>query len=416
MIKKFFIIGILLVGVLFTASNDLFSGLKELFMNLFAIFKKIVEVVFQTVVPVITQLATVIIDVINMLMPPIMSLIDTMVPMITQIIETVMGIIMAVVDALMPIIQAFIDILVPIIEMVLNMFMLIFEYILAPLLSLLVPIIEAVASVVMFFFNLFIAIFNGIIEFIAKLASIFGYGDEVRAMKIQKDESAEASEDIDFAQDDEAVDAQIQAKLDAGEINEKTAESLRKDKEKFREKQQERRSEMIDQIGAERVTEVPEALKEDGKGLNLVKMDLTEQGLGEVFVDPAPKADGTYNVYNADGEPIDYAAVEAEYGDRQITPIITAALEGLEAEASGGELNTADLAAAFGGSEVSADSLDTAEAQADAAAAGAGGGGGSTAMASVNSNQNVSATTHNVSSGGSNPTGGRGGYFTPPGV
>ena len=65
---------------------------------------------------------------------------------------------------------------------------------------------------------------------------------------------------------------------------------------------------------------------------------------------------------------------------------------------------------------MSADSLDTAEAQADAAAAGAGGGGGTTAMASVNSNQNVSATTHNVSSGGSNPTGGRGGYFTPPGV
>ena len=419
LIKKFLMIGILLVLPLLSASSDLFAGLKQLFMSLFEIFKKLVGIIFETVVPIITQLMTVIIDVINMLMPTIMSLIDTLVPILTTIIEVVMTVIMAVVEAIMPIIQVILDILVPIIQLVLGYIMMIFEVILLPLLeNFLIPVMDVVSNIIMFFFDMFIAVFNGALEFIAKIADFFGQGDKVRQFKIEKDESAEKSEGIDFSQDDEAVEAQIQAKQDSGEINKKTADKLRQDKEKFREKQQERRQALVDAVGAERVADVPEALQQDGNKVELIKMDLSEYGLGEVLVDPAAKEDGTYNMYDMEGNPINYGVLDAlTFGAVKLTPIIKAAVEGLQAEEAQAGANMADLGAAFGGgASVSAESLDTAEAQAEAAAAGAGGGGGSSAMANISSNQNVNATTNNTNSGGTNPTGGRGYFFRRPGA
>ena len=419
LIKKFLMIGILLVLPLLSASSDLFAGLKQLFMSLFEIFKKLVGIIFETVVPIITQLMTVIIDVINMLMPTIMSLIDTLVPILTTIIEVVMTVIMAVVEAIMPIIQVILDILVPIIQLVLGYFMMIFEVILLPLLeNFLIPVIGVVSDIIMFFFDMFIAVFNGILEFVAKIADFFGMGDKVRQFKIEKDESAEKAEDIDFSQDDEAVEAQIQAKQDSGEINKKTADKLRKDKEKFREKQEERRQALVESVGAERTADIPEALQQDGAKVELIKMDLSEYGLGEVLVDPAAKEDGTYNMYDMEGNPINYKALEAmTFGAVKLTPIIKAAVEGLQAEEAAAAADMADLGSAFGGgASVSAESLDTAEAQADAAAAGASGGGGSSAMANINSNQNVNATTNNTNSGGTNPTGGRGYFFRRPGA
>ena len=419
LIKKFLMIGILLVLPLLSASSDLFAGLKQLFMSLFEIFKKLVGIIFETVVPIITQLMTVIIDVINMLMPTIMSLIDTLVPILTTIIEVVMTVIMAVVEAIMPIIQVILDILVPIIQLVLGYFMMIFEVILLPLLeNFLIPVIGVVSDIIMFFFDMFIAVFNGILEFVAKIADFFGMGDKVRQFKIEKDESAEKAEDIDFSQDDEAVEAQIQAKQDSGEINKKTADKLRKDKEKFREKQEERRQPLVESVGAERTADIPEALQQDGAKVELIKMDLSEYGLGEVLVDPAAKEDGTYNMYDMEGNPINYKALEAmTFGAVKLTPIIKAAVEGLQEQEAAAAADMADLGAAFGGGgAVSAESLDTAEAQADAAAAGASGGGGSSAMANINSNQNVNATTNNTNSGGTNPTGGRGYFFRRPGA
>ena len=147
-------------------------------------------------------------------------------------------------------------------------------------------------------------------------------------------------------------------------------------------------------------------------------MDLSEYGLGEVLVDPAAKEDGTYNMYDMEGNPINYKALEAmTFGAVKLTPIIKAAVEGLQEQEAAAAADMADLGAAFGGGgAVSAESLDTAEAQADAAAAGAGGGGGSSAMANINSNQNVNATTNNTNSGGTNPTGGRGYFFRRPGA
>ena len=389
-------------------------------MSLFEIFKRLIGIIFETVVPVITQLFTVIIDVINMLMPTIFSLIDTLVPVMQTMIEISMKIIMAVVEALMPIIQVILDILIPIIELVMGYIMMIFEVILLPLLeNFLIPVLDVVSSIIMFFFDMFIAVFNGALEFIAKIADFFGQGDKVRQFKIEKDESAEKAEGIDFSQDDEAVEAQIQAKQDSGEINKKTADKLRKDKEKFREKQQERRQALVDAVGAERTADIPEALQQDGTKVNLVKMDLSDYGLGEVLIDPAAKEDGTYNMYDMEGNPINYAildSIQGAMGQTKLTPIIKAAVEGLQEQEAASQANMADLGAAFGGGEVSAESLDTAEAQADAAAAGASGGGGSNASANINSNQNVNATTNNTNSGGTNPTGGRGFFFRRPGA
>ena len=56
--------------------------------------------------------------------------------------------------------------------------------------------------------------------------------------KLGQDDSEEEAKKIDFSQEDEAVEAQIQAKVDSGEINEETAEKLRKDKDKHRKAQE----------------------------------------------------------------------------------------------------------------------------------------------------------------------------------
>ena len=361
-----------------------------------------------TLVPAITQILTVIIDLINDLMPSIMGAFETLMPAIQSIVEIIVAAVSMVVEALLPIIQTLIEILTPIIQLVANIFIM--------TLTAALPLIEGAGALLMFVLDAFILVFNGALEFIARIADFFGKGDSVRQFKIQKDTSADAANDIDFSQDEESVAAQIKAKEDSGEINSKTADKLREDSEKFREKQAQKREKMIQNIGATRVADIPDALKSDGEQIQLVKMDLGEVGLGEVFVDPNIKEDGSYNMYKDDGTPINYRMFEIGTGQgKVISPMITAALEGLDAEEASAADASADfgsLAQAFGGDTISADSLDTADAQQDAAAGGAGGSGGNvTAAASVNTNQNVNQTTQNFSSGGSNPTGGRGNYF-----
>ena len=408
LVKKFLLMGVLLVAPLLSANEGLFSALKELFNNLFNMFKEIVGVVMTTLVPAITQILTVIIDLINDLMPSIMGAFETLMPAIQSIVEIIVAAVSMVVEALLPIIQTLIEILTPIIQLVANIFIM--------TLTAALPLIEGAGALLMFVLDAFILVFNGALEFIARIADFFGKGDSVRQFKIQKDTSADAANDIDFSQDEESVAAQIKAKEDSGEINSKTADKLREDSEKFREKQAQKREKMIQNIGATRVADIPDALKSDGEQIQLVKMDLGEVGLGEVFVDPNIKEDGSYNMYKDDGTPINYRMFEIGTGQgKVISPMITAALEGLDAEEASAADASADfgsLAQAFGGDTISADSLDTADAQQDAAAGGAGGSGGNvTAAASVNTNQNVNQTTQNFSSGGSNPTGGRGNYF-----
>ena len=417
MIGKFAAVALLVILPLLSGNVKLFEAIKETVMNVFELFKSLFDVVMQAIVPLATALLTIILRIQNTLFSALMPVLDALIPAIIEIVSVVIDVVMGIFDAIMPIIETILDILVPIIQMVIGVFMFLFENILGPMFSLLVPIIEIVGGIINFFFDMFIGIFNGALEFIARIADFFGQGDKVRQFKIQKDESAEEAENIDFSQDDEAVEAQIKAKEDSGEINKKTADKLRKDKEKFREKQEKDRQKLVESVGATRVADVPEALQEDGNKINLIRMDLSEFGFdGDVLVDPKPREDGTYNVYDPEGNPVNYQAVESLMGKRQITPIIKAAVEGLEAQelGEGGDLIPGEIAAAFGmtGDELSDESLDTQDAV-GAAAVGAGAGGGSS---SVNVVGGSSSTTNvkneqSVTSTSSNPTSGRGRRF-----
>ena len=417
MIGKFAAVALLVILPLLSGNVKLFEAIKETVMNVFELFKSLFDVVMQAIVPLATALLTIILRIQNTLFSALMPVLDALIPAIIEIVSVVIDVVMGIFDAIMPIIETILDILVPIIQMVIGVFMFLFENILGPMFSLLVPIIEIVGGIINFFFDMFIGIFNGALEFIARIADFFGQGDKVRQFKIQKDESAEEAENIDFSQDDEAVEAQIKAKEDSGEINKKTADKLRKDKEKFREKQEKDRQKLVESVGATRVADVPEALQEDGNKINLIRMDLSEFGFdGDVLVDPKPREDGTYNVYDPEGNPVNYQAVESLMGKRQITPIIKAAVEGLEAQelGEGGDLVPGEIAAAFGmtGDELSDESLDTQDAV-GAAAVGAGAGGGSS---SVNVVGGSSSTTNvkneqSVTSTSSNPTSGRGRRF-----
>ena len=227
---------------------------------------------------------------------------------------------------------------------------------------------------------------------------------------LEKDESKDAAQNIDFSQDDEAIDAQIQAKLDSGEINKTTAEALMADKEKFRDQQQARRDELVSKIKVESV-ETPAALKEDGEKLNLVKVTLPEDlGGGVVLVDPDSKdEDGNYDLYTESGAAIPGNFFKGSVKS-QTMGIIASALEGVE-EDSG--IDMSNLGAAFAadesitvGQDLADDTLDLGEEQADAA-----GGSGDTTTVSASTATNIqnqtSTSVTNVSTGDRSPNAGR---------
>ena len=416
MIGKFIAVGLLLLLPLLSGNERLFAGIKEMVDNLFRLFSSVFDLIMGAIVPLATALMTIIITIINLVMSILMPIIEAVIPIITRVVELAINIVMGVVDAIVPIIETIISIIVPIIQMVLGLILFIFDNVTRPLLEKLLPIIGIVGDIITFFFDLFIDVFNGAIEFIAGLADFVGMGDKVRSFKIEKDESDDAAETIDFAQDDEAVEAQIQAKLDSGEINQKTADSLRKDKEKHREKQQERRDANLEAMGVSRVADIPESLKDDASKVNLIKMNIPALG-GDVLVDSNPKENGKYRVYDMDGNPIDYRPKGGKSNKTDsITPMIHAAIEDLESKEAQGEGDGApvDIAAAFGmsGQDVSDESLDTQDAVGAAAAAGGAGGGSS----SVNVVGGASSTTNvkneqSVTSTSSSPTSGRGRRF-----
>ena len=384
--------------------------------NLFRLFSSVFDYIMGAVVPLATALLTIIIEITNLVFSILMPIIESIIPIFISVVEMVINIVMGVVDAIVPIIETIIAIIIPIIQMVLGLMLFIFDNVTRPLLEALLPIIGIVSDIIIFFFDLFIDVFNGAIEFIAGLADFIGMGDKVRSFKIQKDESDEAAETIDFAQDDEAVEAQIQAKLDAGEINQKTADSLRKDKEKFREKQQERRDANLEAMGVSRVADIPESLKDDASKVNLVKMNIPALG-GDVLVDSNPKENGKYRVYDMDGNPIDYRPKGGKSNRTDsITPMIHAAIQDLESkEAEGeGDGSPIDIGAAFGmsGQDVSDETLDTQDAVGAAAAAGGAGAGSSTVnMIGGSANQTNVKNEQSVTSTSGSPTSGRGRRF-----
>ena len=441
-LKLIFLGLLLVVAPLLSAGAELFSSIKKLFDQVFQAMTQIVGVVMEKVVPVIVEIMTKVIDVFTELLPPIMEVIMMVVGMVMELVEALLPPIMAIVDvimnlimtlvpplmeiiqsifdAIMPIIEMLLAVLVPIIEIVADIMMFIFDTILRPIFSALAPIIEFVGKLIMGFFNMFIGVWNGIIEAVAFVAGFFGKGDEVRAMKadyLEMDESKDHKDKIDFTADDEQVDAMIQAKLDSGEINKTTAESLMADKEKYRKEQEQARSDMVSKIKVESV-ETPAALKEDGEKLNLVSLTLPEDmGGGTFLVDPDSRdEEGNYDLYTEDGKMIPPNFLKGAVKSATMGTI-AAALEGVE-EDSGG-IDMSNIGAAFAadeevtvGQDLADDTLDLGEEQADAA-----GGGGDTTTVSASTATNIqnqtSTNVTNISAGDSSPNAGRGFVFNP---
>ena len=235
---------------------------------------------------------------------------------------------------------------------------------------------------------------NGVIEGIAMVVGIFSSekAEKMRAMKmdkIEKDESKDEAKNIDFSQDDATVDAQIQAKLDSGEINQKTADKLKKDKEKFARTQEKDRKEFIEKIDVKQV-EVPQG--DDGDKLKLISMDLSEPtdgALGQMIFDPdSLDENGNYQFYTEDGQPMSISGI-ARPAVMMAAHAAVEDLQKVDAEADGGGMF--DMAAILGmtpnetlGQDLGNESLDMAEAQQDANSQ----GGGST----TNSATTISST------------------------
>lgn len=441
-LKLIFVGLLLVVAPLLTAGSELFSSIKKLFDQVFQAMTQIIGVIMERVVPVIVEIMTKVIDIVTALLPPvmevimmvvdvIMSLVEALLPPIMAIVDVIMNLIMAIVpplmdiiqsvlDAIMPIIEMLLAVLVPVIEIVGSIMMFIFDTILRPIFEALSPIVEFVGMLIMGFFNMFIGVWNGIIEAVAFVAGFFGKGDEVRAMKadyLEMDESKDHKDKIDFTADDEQVDAMIQAKLDSGEINKTTAESLKEDKAKYRKEQEKARSDMVSKIKVESV-ETPAALKEDGEKLNLVSLTLPEDmGGGTFLVDPDSRdEEGNYDLYTEDGKMIPPnflkgAAKSAAMGT------IAAALEGVEEQGDGIDMSM--IGAAFEadesitvGQDLADDTLDLGEEQTDAA-----GGSGDTTTVSASTATNIqnqtSTSVTNVSTGDRSPNAGRGFVFNP---
>ena len=421
MIGKFAAVALLVILPLLSGNQKLFEAIKETVMNVFELFKSLFDVVMQAIVPLATTILTIIINIANTIFSALMPILDSLIPVIISVVSVVTDVIMGIFDAIMPIIQVMLDILVPIIQMVLNVFLFLFENILGPIFSVLTPIVTFVGNMIMGFFNMLISVWNGIIEAVAFIAGIFGKGDEVRSLKIDKlgedTSEEEAKKLVDFSQEDEAVEAQIQAKVDSGEINEETAEKLRKNKKQHRADQEQRRQEMVAKYDVKEV-DVDVEGDDDGEKIKLISFNMDEVSGGyikEVLFDPESQdEDGNYQFYKPDGTPMKFrghlrkpANMMAHAARKNLEPI---EVDGED----GGDALPGNIAAAFGmtGDELSDESLDTQDAI-GAAAVGAGAGGGSS---SVNVVGGASSTTNvkneqSVTSTSSSPTSGRGRRF-----
>ena len=277
MIGKFAAVALLVILPLLSGNVKLFEAIKETVMNVFELFKSLFDVVMQAIVPLATTILTIILNIGNTIFSALMPILDSLIPVIISVVSVVTDVIMGIFDAIMPIIQVMLDILVPIIQMVLNVFLFLFENILGPIFSVLTPIVTFVGNMIMGFFNMLISVWNGIIEAVAFIAGIFGKGDEVRSLKIDKlgedTSEEEAKKLIDFSQEDEAIEAQIQAKVDSGEINEETAEQLRKNKQQHKNDQEKRRQEMVAKYDIKEADMDIEG--QDGERIKLISMDLS---------------------------------------------------------------------------------------------------------------------------------------------
>ena len=238
---------------------------------------------------------------------------------------------------------------------------------------------------------------------------------------MEKDTSKDAAQDIDFSQDDEAINAQIQAKLDSGEINRTTAESLMKDKEKHAKAQAKRRQAQVDALDVKEAA-VPDALKSDGEKLELVSMDisgLTDGGTGKVLVDPnSVDEQGNYRVYDEEGNPLTFP----DESNEAVMMGIHAGIENLKAKEAGTEEQSFSMGAVLGldqeageqGLNLADESLDTGDAQAEAQGGPAGDVNTSVVTQKGGDSSSVSNKTVILNDAGSgDPQAGRGWVYVP---
>ena len=287
--KGFLIVG-LLVGTLLTANEGMFSAIKNLFSKVFEVFKQIVGIVVEKVLPVFAEVLTIIVDAISAFLPPIMD-----------VLAVIIDVVMEVVQALMPVLE----IVINAISAVLSIIAAVFQGLVDS------GIIDALVDVVYGFINIFIGVWNGIIEGVAMLASLFGKGDEVRALKVdyaERDQSDEKAAFVDFSMSDEQIDKQIDAQLELGNLNKTEAAEMKANKDKFKEQQEDDELEAAKKIyemaekqnieaGSSEVT----VQDQDGTPMVLMSNFKSIDGWrhdDEYLVDKVPNDNGSFNMYD----------------------------------------------------------------------------------------------------------------------
>ena len=408
-LAKGFLIAGLLVGTLLTANEGMFSAIKNLFNKVFEVFKQIVGIVVEKVLPVFAEVLTIVVDAISAFLPPIMD-----------VLAVIIDVVMEVVQALMPVLE----IVINAISAVLSIIAAVFQGLVDS------GIIDALVDVVYGFINIFIGVWNGIIEGVAMLASLFGKGDEVRALKVdyaERDQSDEKAAFVDFSMSDEQIDKQIDAQLELGNLNKTEAAEMKANKDKFKEQQEDDELEAAKKIyemaekqnieaGSSEVT----VQDQDGTPMVLMSNFKSIDGWrhdDEYLVDKVPNDNGSFNMYDPETMQLVGRSHSKKGG---ATPHIIATLAGAQkakdemAASEAAETSMQDFfgeTAGIKGNDLSDQTGDATDEQraADAAASKGGDQNVNTAM-SVNNNQTSSVKSTNITHEGGSPTTSRGFY------
>jgi len=412
MLAKGFLIAGLLVGTLLTANEGMFSAIKNLFSKVFEVFSSIVGIIVEKVLPVFVNILTVVVDAVASFLPPVMS-----------ILEVVIDFVMGLIEGLMPILE----IVLNVIGVVLSVIAMAFQAFADS------GMMDIVMGTIYGFINMFIDTFNFIIEAVALLASLFGKGDEVRKLKVDRLEVVNSqrvdavADRLDFSLSDAEVDKQIDAQVALGNLNDKEAAKLRESKEEFKEKQESEKND-----AAKRIYENAERLSITAEESPLSAGDTNDKGYvkisgfkniegwrkkDEYLVDPKNVKNGNYRLLDPEtGHRRGFSGLTA-------APFIAGALLGKQqgedaaaelAESENAETSFTDFfsdSASIKGDDISVQTGEANDEQREADAAGSKGGDQNvnTAM-SVNNNQNSSVKSTNITHEGGSPTTSRGFY------
>ena len=412
MLAKGFLIAGLLVGTLLTANEGMFSAIKNLFSKVFEVFSSIVGIIVEKVLPVFVNILTVVVDAVASFLPPVMS-----------ILEVVIDFVMGLIEGLMPILE----IVLNVIGVVLSVIAMAFQAFADS------GMMDIVMGTIYGFINMFIDTFNFIIEAVALLASLFGKGDEVRRLKVDRLEVVNSqrvdavADRLDFSLSDAEIDKQIDAQVALGNLNDKEATKIRESKEEFKEEQDtkeldaaKRIYEMAEKQNIEAGSSEVTVEDQDGTSLVLMKNFKSIDGWrnnDEYLVDPVPNKNGSFTMYDPETGKRKGVSYTGKGG---ATTHIIATLAGAQgakdemAASESAETNMQDFfsdSASIKGNDLSDQTGDASDEQraADAAASKGGDQNVNTAM-SVSNQQNSSVKSTNITHEGGSPTTSRGFY------